>query len=657
MTSVQDRLKARWAKTGGGPELEERLKAAKAELARRDKVVKAKALGVTLPDKVAAPVVDPKTPERTGDGQADSSTPPPPISVEAVIEEARRKTIAEVEAAIKQGEAPAWARGVDSEDEDEEIKALEAGCREVTAYAAPKPTLPPDRLDPSHPLVRLKDEGNQSMRRGDFELAAQLYTQALHPGDKRKTTNDIDGVLYCNRSKARMQLDVPDLEGALADADAACKLCPDWPKPRARLAEANLALGFYRGAMIACRDGERCESRVNDHSKSFVPLMDRVAMRAAREGSLAGFDGRVIYVRSAGEEAWLGKEAPENAGFDVIDRDPFSNDTIDPSKHPDFAPGREVNRPIHARCLRDACEICEDGDRILILRGVHNGLGAACEIRKRVLIRGEGAFREAVIDARNNSPIFRIHRPCVIQNLDIDFTGFSEAVRVEGKPSNNPLIEHAWIACSGDFGVVVAGESAPTFRNCKIKGKRGGMRFMQDCAPDIVDCVVKDCEEGAGVYAYDRCTPHLRDCVIENNDHEGAVVMNRAVMTLTNCHVRDNRAPACEATHEGKFILDRCHVHENVGGIWLWEKGTCDVRATVVIEKTAPAVLCDPGADTKPKFGRGTIIHGFVMANDEALKKLTPARGVQWQKPEAAPSLPGEVGAFKFEYNMFTRKQ
>ena len=185
-----------------------------------------------------------------------------------------------------------------------------------------------------------------------------------------------------------------------------------------------------------------------------------------------------------------------------------------------------MNRPIHARCLRDACEICEDGDRILILRGVHNGLGAACEIRKRVLIRGEGAFREAVIDARNNSPIFRIHRPCVIQNLDIDFTGFSEAVRVEGKPSNNPLIEHAWIACSGDFGVVVAGESAPTFRNCKIKGKRGGMRFMQDCAPDIVDCVVKDCEEGAGVYAYDRCTPHLRDCVIENNDHEGAVVMN-----------------------------------------------------------------------------------------------------------------------------------
>jgi len=58
-TSVHDRLKARWAKTGGGPELEARLKAAKAELARRAKVVKAKARGVTLPPNVAAPISDP----------------------------------------------------------------------------------------------------------------------------------------------------------------------------------------------------------------------------------------------------------------------------------------------------------------------------------------------------------------------------------------------------------------------------------------------------------------------------------------------------------------------------------------------------------------------------------------------------------------------
>ncbi len=60
--------------------------------------------------------------------------------------------------------------------------------------------------------------------------------------------------------------------------------------------------------------------------------------------------------------------------------------------------------------------------------------------------------------------------------------------------------------------------------------------------------------------------------------------MNQAVVTMTSCHVRDNKAPGFEATHEGTFILDRCHVHENVGGIWLWENGRCDVRGTVIID-------------------------------------------------------------------------
>lgn len=62
--------------------------------------------------------------------------------------------------------------------------------------------------------------------------------------------------------------------------------------------------GCFSLAMKACREGERLAAKANDHSRAFDGLMDTVAMRAAREGSLAGFDGRVIYVRSAGEDAW-----------------------------------------------------------------------------------------------------------------------------------------------------------------------------------------------------------------------------------------------------------------------------------------------------------------------------------------------------------------
>lgn len=53
-------------------------------------------------------------------------------------------------------------------------------------------------------------------------------------------------MLHSNRARVRMLLDEPDPQGAAADAHAACVLCPDWPKPRHRLAEAQLALGKER---------------------------------------------------------------------------------------------------------------------------------------------------------------------------------------------------------------------------------------------------------------------------------------------------------------------------------------------------------------------------------------------------------------------------
>ena len=65
--------------------------------------------------------------------------------------------------------------------------------------------------------------------------------------------------------------------------------------------------------------------------------------------------------------------------------------------------------------------------RVLLLRGVHNGLGVTADVRRRILIRGEGALREATLDARANSPAFRILRRGVIQNVEVDFTGFCEA--------------------------------------------------------------------------------------------------------------------------------------------------------------------------------------------------------------------------------------
>lgn len=252
--------------------------------------------------------------------------------------------------------------------------------------------------------------------------------------------------------------------------------------------------------------------------------MDVIAMRAAREGSLAGFDGRVIYVRSAGEEAWLGKEAPENPAFDDLDGDAGFDHARDGGRDEDErergggssgsgsgAGSGRTTPPIHARSLAHAIQIAKDGDRILVLRGVHNGLGHTCIVERRVLIRGEGSLRDATVDARSNTPLFRIKRPCVVQNLDCDFTGFCECIRVEGDDRLDPLIEGCSIKCSGDDAIVTVGKSRPTFRNCDVSGKRAGFQSMQESTPEIVDCMLNN-SGMQGVRSIGASAPFLRSC-------------------------------------------------------------------------------------------------------------------------------------------------
>eukprot|EP00889_Picochlorum_renovo_P002463 jgi/Picre1/29493/NNA_004879.t1 len=79
------------------------------------------------------------------------------------------------------------------------------------------------------------------------------------------------------------------------------------------------------------------------------------------------------------------------------------------------------------RCVKEAYDAAKDGDKIVLLKGTHNGLGETVSIKKRILIEGEGYLGETVIDQRANVPTFKIERGgVVIRNIDLDQTGFEK---------------------------------------------------------------------------------------------------------------------------------------------------------------------------------------------------------------------------------------
>ena len=732
--ALDARLRRRWAKRGGGPELERRLAAAEAELARRANVETAERRGVRVPETSRVPVSDPTTgttPRASRrpsigtaeDASAAPSPPRTPISVDAALADARALTRSLAGRAA--ASAGPNARGSntggreDDDESDDETRALEAGCvvvanafvdssgsnriegdRADASRADAARARPPTRGlegDPSSaPFLELKAAANEALREGDVELARALYDEALERleltrvsdvsdvrgGDTRRpvgtmtpfTKRDLTAVLLSNRARCKLLLSPPDARGAARDAETSVETRADWHRPYDRAVDAHAMLGNWKRAISFCREGERAaraglagtneDARASrEAADAFATRLDELAMRAAREGSLAGFYGRLIYVRSAGEEAWLCREAPANPAFD----DDGSGD--DAVADGDAARARRggapsaasAAAPLHARSLREAIDRAEDGDRIVLLRGTHNGCGDSVTVTKRVLIAGEGALRDAVVDARNNSPIFRLRRACWVVNVDFDFTGFSEALRVDGGDGGgarapDPLIERCGIKCSGSDGVVVAAEARPTFRDCSFEAKRAGLRACGSAAVELVDCRFAGCAR-QGLRCAESAAATATHCVFAENGHEGVVAAGASSADLSDCVLRSNGGPGLDVSGRARAALRRCAVKENVGGVFAWDESEVEMREADVEGGKSHALLVDENA--RGACFERTRVRGVVHASDATRVAVAPGRDGSCvvEHPAIPTDLPPETGCFKFEHDQYLRKQ
>lgn len=506
---------------------------------------------------------------------------------------------------------------------------------------------PATAVDENAPGASLRARGNDAMRRGDFALAHGFYTEALEAA--REEDANLRAVVFCNRALASHKLG--EYDSAMCDAKRAEELAPRWSKVKHRLAEACLRMGSYALAVSYARRGEKEQLEEGDFSKSFRDLLDEIAVSAAEDGSVVGFDGRLIFVRSAGEEAWLGRAAPLNAAFDELE-----NEMPDPVFGGGGGEGKGKgveNTPIHARSLPDALKKAQDGDRILLLRGIHNGCGQVVDVDKRVIIRGEGSFREATLDARNNSPIFRITRPCVVQNVDIDFTGFSEAIRVVGDARVKPFIENCRVKCSGNDAVAVGKQSAPTFRNCIFTGKKVGARAYAHATPSFIDCQFTKCGM-MGVLAMKESRVVMYGCALQDNEEDGLVAMERANVIASKCLIERNKGPGVDVSQEAKIVASECEIEGNVGGLWLWENGRAQFSRCRIEGGKSHAVLVDVDADA---HCRECEIVGVVHASKKGIERVR-GRGTVVKPLETPTSLPREIaGPFKFDPCPYTRKQ
>jgi ankyrin repeat protein len=108
--------------------------------------------------------------------------------------------------------------------------------------------LPPAAAGPeaAAEAQRKKEAANRAFVAQEYEAALALYGEAI-------ALDGRDPAFWSNRAGCRMKLG--DFEAALADAEVARALKPDWPKACYRMAEARLALKRYEDAALAAYEG------------------------------------------------------------------------------------------------------------------------------------------------------------------------------------------------------------------------------------------------------------------------------------------------------------------------------------------------------------------------------------------------------------------
>eukprot|EP00884_Botryococcus_braunii_P001166 jgi/Botrbrau1/1104/Bobra.0162s0005.1 len=347
----------------------------------------------------------------------------------------------------KENITPPTANAVDDEEDEMEV-------REAWSSGKLRPSWAPKASHvESQTLQTLKDHGNASLKAGNFKLAVQLYGEAIVKGKQDRVGLDQLAIFYSNRSAAFSKLE--DFAKAVEDARVAVALQPTWPKPYYRLALALGHLGDHDAAIKTCRQGERLYDTKSGNSTDLQPLLGSPGCGGCgRRATTPPLMARLLEVREAGEDAWLGQPAPPNPDLDPPDNGDMSLPAsvfrlVDRGtrvtcgrRGPRFACGvHPAFKNLSFRSVRDAVAAAQDGDRVFLQPGIHNGLGETITVTKRILIIGGGTPADTKLDHRANSPAFRIERACVIKGIDIDMTGFREAVLVKGGPGVRPLLD------------------------------------------------------------------------------------------------------------------------------------------------------------------------------------------------------------------------
>lgn len=164
-------------------------------------------------------------------------------------------------------------------------------------------------------------------------------------------------------------------------------------------------------------------------------------------------------------------------------------------------------------------------------------------------------------------------RSVLLQDVEIDMVGFTEALRVGGDARVCLLLQRCSVSSSGGDAVAASGKARLTLQACSITGKGCGVKLWGNAAATLVRCTLQGCGAQA-VRAVESARIELHSCTLQDNEGEGVVLAGDASAALQRCSFAGNKGPAVDVSEGTKACLRACSAEGNGGGLWLWDRAS-----------------------------------------------------------------------------------
>ena len=144
----------------------------------------------------------------------------------------------------------------------------------------------------------------------------------------------------------------------------------------------------------------------------------------------------------------------------------------------------------------------------------------------------------------------------------------------------------------------ITGGSPKLFR-CVLTSRLGCAMYVngEKSDPQVDSCILKDCDDGSGVFVYNKGRGTFTDCEFSGNSSAGIDVNNYGNPTVIRCKIHDGKAGGVLIEEDGLGVIKDCDIYGNMyAGIEVRKSGNPTVAGCKIHDgKTSGVYVWDNG--------------------------------------------------------------